>query len=317
MPVSQRFIDLLRLPVARLRQLADAKGVDLPGDATHWDLAREVSRLSRSDIEDGSQGFLYAGSCSLSWFRLVEGEGPDEEDPDAHHAITGDALGAGAVKSALRSISEHDPFSETERPSTVTKSPTLVVAMEREDGAYVLNFVVARRVTRVIHNFESQEVFEDQFFVAVLFPSDGTIEVRTNIGMARTLQKTWLTEFAQLLERTAVPVAISQADYLRFRDALGARLDVYTGTDASGMSAIGTVRFSKADTADDLFEEEEFQTATQGRELLSGDLLFDDGSVGEIRMHVSRLNGSVFVRTAVPEEVVGRVYAALKEVKGG
>jgi hypothetical protein len=315
--VSQRFIDLLRLPVARLRHLADAKGFDLPGDATHWDLARQLSHLPRSDIEEGSQGFLYAGSSSLSWFRLAEGEGPQEDDPDAYHAITGESIESEAIETALRSISEHDPFSETERPSMVTKSPTLVVAMERDDGVYLLNFAVARRVTRVIHNFESQEVLEDQFFVAVVRPADGVVEVRTNAGMARTFQRTWLTEFAMLLEREAVPVAISQADYLRLRDELRARLDVYTGTDAIGTSAIGTVRFSKADAVDDLLEEEEFVRATAGRELLSGDLLFDDPSVGEVRALVSRLNGSVFVRTAVPEAVVGRVYAALKSVKSG
>jgi hypothetical protein len=69
MAVSQRFIDLLNMPMPALRKLAKDREADLPpgGAAGKWDLAKAVARTgTRDELEADSDGFLYADSTAMS-----------------------------------------------------------------------------------------------------------------------------------------------------------------------------------------------------------------------------------------------------------
>ena len=65
------------------------------------------------------------------------------------------------------------------------------------------------------------------------------------------------------------------------------------------------------------YGETEFNQETANLEPISMDLLFDADGFGEVRIHVSVINGSIFIRTAVPEHVIEYVRAVLEQIKSG
>jgi hypothetical protein len=195
MAVSQRFIDLLNMPLGALRRLAEELQVDVPPGGKKWDVARRLAAAPRGELEEQSDGYLYAGSTSLSWFRLVPlDEEIDWDALDDFYPLDGDAVDDDQVREALGDHAEGDPFSETSRPASITPAPKLVVAHEREDG-YFMTFAVAKRAGHVIHNFEAHEILEDEFFGAYLRTSDGTVEVRASAARADRLHRVWLQGF--------------------------------------------------------------------------------------------------------------------------
>jgi hypothetical protein len=315
MLVSQTFIDLLGLPAANLRSLAKELDIAVPERPKHWDLASALQHVPREQLEEHSGDYLYAGSTSLSWFRLIDAEIDLEEVHNPFYPLMGDELSKDDIVDALSGQDEGDPFSDVIRPTQVTGRPQLVVARERDDGEFVLTFVVAKRLGHVIHNFESHAVIEDDFFNAFLRPGQGVFEVRASSARARMLSRTWLYDLAFRLGKQPVPVAITDSDYRALHDELGARLDVFKGKETAGTSVFDTRQFSKAENVNDLLEENEFLDATSGLETIGADLLFDFPEFGEVRVHVSTINGSIFIRTAVPEEVIRYVYDAVGRIK--
>jgi hypothetical protein len=124
MAVSQRFIDLLNMPAPALRVLAGERGVELPVDAHKWDIARAVAReSSREELEDSSDGYLYAGATSMSWFRFMPEADNVDEDPELYYPLDGTPVDVERVKVALAEHSEGDPFDERDRPTEVTQAP--------------------------------------------------------------------------------------------------------------------------------------------------------------------------------------------------
>jgi hypothetical protein len=316
MAVSQRFIDLLNMPAPALRRLAVEREVDLGTADGKWDVARAVARaLSRDELEEASDGYLYAGSTSMSWFRLVSAvEDIDYDDARLYYPLEGDDVELDELKAALAAHAEGDPFDERDRPDEITNQPKLVLAREWRDGV-LMTFAIAKRLTQVIHNFELVEVLEDEFFAAFLRPHHGTFEVRSSSARAERLRAGWLDDFADSLGFVVVPVEITQRDVRALRDEIGGRLAKYGGSESSGTRAIGTVTFGKADHIDDLFDDEEFEEATAGYDPVAYDLLFDYQDEEDVRLHISTLRGSVFIRTAVPESVVRYLYAAMRTAK--
>jgi hypothetical protein len=303
------------MPLGALRALAEERNLDVPAGTKKWDLARLLSRAPRRELEAQSDGYLYAGSTSLSWFRLVNEEVDiDEEHVDDFYPLKGEPLDGGAVIEALAANAEGDPFSETLRPDEITSEPKLVVAHERDDG-FFMTFAVAKRIGRVIHNFETSEVLEDEFFGAYLRIEDGTFEVRASASRAQRLDRQWLAHFGGDLGVQALPVGITEDDVRALHDQIGGRLDIFRGRDAVGTSVFETRQFEKADTCADLYDETEFKEAVDGLEPVAYDLLFDHGAVKDIRIHVSTLKGSVFIRTSVPEDTLQYVYDSLQAVK--
>lgn len=146
MAVSQRFIDLLNLPMSALLKLATDLQVELPTGARQWDIAKLVARASRDELEDNDQGFLYAGRTSLSFFRLVANDGNiSEDDVEIFRPIPGDALDHDAVVAALQECADCDPFDENDLPADITKEPILVLARDWQ-GGIILTFAAAKRV---------------------------------------------------------------------------------------------------------------------------------------------------------------------------
>lgn len=318
-PVSQRFIDLLNAPLSTLKTLAARHDLEgLTGSrARKWELAQRLALIPRDELE-GEQDYLYAGSTSLSWLRFVpEDQEVDAESLDDFYAMQGVELDREQVMEALRGLSEGDPFNENDRPGNITTVPKLVVAREREDGDYILTFAISKRIGHVIHNFESQAVYEDEFFNALLRPAQGIIEVRASASRAQRLARTWLADFSGSLGCKTLPVAITHGDWQALHDDLNARLDVYRGKTTTGTTIFDTHEYTKADIVDDLYGENEFNQETANLEPISMDLLFDVNGFGEVRIHVSVINGSIFIRTAVPEHVIEYVRSVLEQIKAG
>lgn len=314
-PVSQRFIDLLNMPGPALRRLAAEQNVEYRPGAGKWDIARAVARsTSREELEDASDGFLYAGSTSMSWFLFVAPDDADEDDPDTFYPLEGEELDLDDVREALDELSEGDPFDEEDRPDSIDREPKLVLAREWRDGI-VMTFAVAKRAGQVIHDFEIVEVLEDEFFSAFLRIVDGVFEVRSSSSRAHALHVGWLGSFAAQLDLVAVPVSIEERDVRALRDVIGGRLAKFGGNESTGTSAIGTVTFGKSDLVEDLFEEQEFADRSVGYDPVAYDLLFDHDEEEDIRVHISTLRGSVFIRNSVPEAVMRYIYDSMRSAK--
>ena len=317
MPVSQRFIDLLNAPAPVLRRLASELDLPVVREDQRWELARRLSQeLSRRDLEEQAGDFLYAGSTSLSYYRFVdEDEEIGRDDTETIYPIRGVELDSDAIEEALIENSEGDPFSEVDRPDEITSIPKLVVARQREDG-WLLSFAVTRRIGHVIHNFREEAVYQDDFFSAVLRPEAGNIEIRSSAARARTLARTWLSEFAAFFGCKPIPVAITRGDGNELHDRLDAKLDVYRGKKEEGTSVFDTLEVTKSEDVDDMLGEQEFEDATGDLQPVSLDLIFaPDGVDDPVRLHVSIRNGSLWIRTAVPEHVIQLVRDVLEQIK--
>lgn len=303
------------MPGPALKRLAQDRKVQYAPGAGKWAIARAVARSgTREELEDASDGFLYAGTTSMTWFRLIDAADFDDDDPASFYPLDGDALDPDDVREALEEHSDGDPFDEDDRPESIDREPKLVLAREWRDGI-LMTFAVAKRAGQVIHDFELVEVLEDEFFPAFLRLEDGVFEVRSSSGRARALHAGWLSDFADSLGLLAVPVAITEHDVRAFRDEIEGRLAKWGGSESSGTSAIGTVTYGKSDQAEDLFEEQEFVDRATGYDPVAYDLLFNHGDETDIRVHISTLRGSVFIRNSVPESVMRYIYDAMRAAK--
>lgn len=109
-------------------------------------------------------------------------------------------------------------------------------------------------------------------------------------------------------------VEITKDELEELKTELGAVLDIYRGKDTSG-SEIDTLELSKAPSCGDLADAADFDDYVDNYEPSSVDFLFDYDGFGEVRIRVSTYNGSIWFRTAVPEEIIDHVYDALKKIK--
>ncbi len=322
MPVSQRFIDLLNVPLPLLREAGEKEKIDGAKGMSRWQLADSLEERPRASLEGLSQGYLYAGRTSLSWYRFDEPRDPEAdvaEDEDSENAppetLSGLALDPDAVREILNEMSESgDAFSEASRPAEITRDPKLVVARERSDGTVLLTFATEKPVGRVIKDFEKTPVFADEFFNAVLDVSSGLIEVRTNQQTAHRFGQSWLSDFCDRFDGLAAfPVGISINDARALKGELAAGLHRYRGKAGDGGS-IDTVEFTVSPDFEDLEGEADFETARAGSEQLIGDLAFTfDESQFTIR--VSCLKGSIYFVTPAPESALEYVREALRTIK--
>lgn len=335
--VSQRFIDLLNVPLEVLREIGDEKEIVGAASMNKWPIAEELASLARSELETLTRGFLYAGKTSLSFFRVdvppkekqkaddaenrqtdepaPDGDGDDAERPEDRDVILeGRELEDERVDTVLRTMSPAgDPFDEQIRPAAVTRDPQLVRAIKRDDDSLLLTFVLEGTAALTLHNFTIQRVLADEFFSAVLYPKDGFVEVRTNQLTAARFRRTWMEEFAKSFGLAAYPVSISQDDF----DALAQELDAGTarfrGKNTSG-GAVDTVEVKMAPGFHTLNGDPTFEAKKAGTEQQVGDLLFDDGGT-EYRIRISRARGSIYFVKPAPESVIDRVRQALRKVK--
>lgn len=108
---------------------------------------------------------------------------------------------------------------------------------------------------------------------------------------------------------------ISQDELDDLKTELGAVLDIYRGKDSSG-SDIDTLELTKALACADLASADDFDELVRNYDASSVDFLFDYPGIGDVRIRVSTLNGSIWFRTAVPEDVIDYVFAALRSIQG-
>jgi hypothetical protein len=319
-PVTSTLVELLNAPRQTLLKVARGVGLELPRDARKWDAARALARVFRDEIPEEAAKYVYAGQRSISWIRLV----PEEEefalgDPQMTYPLRGLPLELSDIEDVLASeFQREDPFDVEDRPEKIMEGePQLIVARRREDGILLL-FAIAQRKGQVIHNFEATSLIEDEFFPVILRPELGLLEVRASTGEVRRLTRTWLRRFAAALGAQAVPVSIPYSDLQHLHGELEGKLDVYTGAETQGTSIYETHRFTRdEETCDDLLKEQRFAEDTAQLLPLNGDILFEfPPEFPEVRVHVSCNNGSIWIRTAVPEEVILYVREAMERVKG-
>ena len=313
MPVDERFIDLLNLPVAQLRSLARKAGQKPSPRATKWDLVAAAAGLSRQQLDEIAGDWLYAGRTSVTWIELAP-SAPDGNTPE---------LGPGEplmdrLREALTAVYDHDPLEDHERPTEVTTTPQLVEARIWRPNKVVFVFAVAKRVAKVIHNFEPVDVLVDEFFVAVLRLDRRILEIRASHERAELLANTWLVELMQHFGVKGVNfryITIDEDELEQIKSRLGAALDTFRGRTNTG-SDIDTLRLTKSLTCDDLAAVPTFQDFTDGYEPASVDFVFTHEAAGNVRVRISTVNGSVWFQTPVTEDVVDHVYDIVRAVKG-
>jgi hypothetical protein len=315
--LPQPVIDLFNLSLAALRHLAKEAEVKVAAGATKAELISALSeKVDPGVLQQRAADLLYAGNTSITWVRL----GPSaSSDGDSEAAVVGVAAtepgGGFAVdefRTALTDFVGADPFNIELRPP-VTGTPAVVEAQEWSSDKILLTFVVRKRIQTVIHNFELRQVFADQFFQVVVRPSDGIFEIRTNHTRARNLERTWLAEFAERLDRSVGYRAITQPEFDRLRAELGGVIDVYKGKEEAGLLPYDTIELSKKDTIADLAGNERFISDTETLQPVSEDILFTAEGIGQIRLRMSA-NGSVWFRTVVSEAVIDLVYEKLRGI---
>lgn len=319
-PVTATLVELLNAPRQTLVKVARGAGLELPRDVRKWDVAKALAQVFREDIPEEAAKYVYAGQRSISWIRLV----PEEEefelgDPQMTYPMRGVPVELSEIQGVLATeFQREDPFDVEGRPEQILEGePQLIVARHREDGILLL-FAIAQRRGQVIHNFRATSVIEDEFFPVIFRPELGLLEVRASTDQVRRLMRTWLRRFAAALGTQAVPVSIPYSDLRRLHDELDGKLDVYTGAETQGTSIYETHRFTRdEETCDDLLKEQRFAEDTAQLLPLNGDIIFEYPSeFDEVRVHVSCNNGSIWIRTAVPEEVILYVREAMERVKG-
>jgi hypothetical protein len=183
MQVSQEFINLLNLPLGRLRDIAEELDVSLPSGARKWDVVKELSKLSAGKLAPHASEWIYAGQTSVTYVKLGDGTPLDED----------------AVIEALTDMCEGvNPLENDIRPDVLTRKATLIDAT-KTDGRLFLSFGVKKPVARVLSNFEVEVVEGDDFFVAVLRLDKAIMEIRTNHQRAERFVTTWIAEFDEFL----------------------------------------------------------------------------------------------------------------------
>jgi hypothetical protein len=183
MQVSQEFINLLNLPLGRLREIADELDVSLPSGARKWDVVKELSKLSSSKLAPHASEWIYAGQTSVTYVKLGDGAPLDEA----------------AVIEALTDMCDGvNPLENDIRPDALTRKATLIDAT-KTDGRVFLSFGVKKPVARVLSDFEVEVVEGDDFFVAVLRLDKAIMEIRTNHQRAERFVTTWIAEFDDFL----------------------------------------------------------------------------------------------------------------------
>lgn len=187
----------MNLPLPQLRKLAKAAGVFPDEGTTKWDYATALAQLPREQLEQLAGEWMYAGQTSITWVFLSS----DGTDGAARLADgpAGTPIDFEDLKAALTAQCGADPFEADVRPEEVTGEPKLVEATVLEEHKIGLLFVVARRVAKVIHNFEVQDVYQDEFFQAIIRLDAGVVEIRANHDRARVFIQTWLAELADRL----------------------------------------------------------------------------------------------------------------------
>lgn len=324
--VSQKFIDLLNVPLPQLKRAAEQLEVTGFKSMGKWALADRLAQESRDALESLMGDFMYAGKTSLSFFRLDTPRRPtngpagepaaaaDGGDGDEHGPLSGEPLDEDDVIDVLNEMSPGgDAFDEARRPAQVTREPQLVVARDRGDRGVFATFAIEKSVAQVIHDFTPTEVYADDFFNAVVHADTGLVEVRAGQQVVQRFARRWLDDFAGRFELEPYLVSITLDDFQALKGELDAGMVRYRGKVPSGGS-MDTIEITASPDFVDLTGEVDFEDKASGTDQLMGYLKFKyDDKDWTIR--VSQLFGSIYFVTPATEDVIAHVRETLREVK--
>jgi hypothetical protein len=110
-------------------------------------------------------------------------------------------------------------------------------------------------------------------------------------------------------------IRLNENELDQIKQRLGAALDLFRGRPSTA-SDIDTLELTKALSCPDLAEAQEFQDFTDGYETASVDFVFPYDGLGDVKVRVSLVNGSVWFRSAVTEAVIDHVFEIVRRVKG-
>lgn len=110
-------------------------------------------------------------------------------------------------------------------------------------------------------------------------------------------------------------ITINEIELDAIQQRLGAVLDTYRGR-SSAQSDIDTLQLAKSPECPDLSASAEFQELSDGYEPASVDFVFAHPQAGNVRLRVSTVNGSIWFRTAVTEDIIDYVFDVVRQVKG-
>jgi hypothetical protein len=110
-------------------------------------------------------------------------------------------------------------------------------------------------------------------------------------------------------------ITINQVELAQIKQALGAELDTYTGR-SSQQSDIDTLRLTRRLDAGDLEAVPAFGGYISGYEPASVDYVFSDPTLGDVRIRISTVKGTIWFQTPVPERIVDHVHDVVRQVKG-
>jgi hypothetical protein len=180
--VSQQFIELLNLPLARLKELAIELEIEFPAETRKWAMVDRLAKVPAKDLPELAADWVHAGRTSVTYVSLGDG----------------DALEADKVAEALTDMCGVNPLEESIRPAELTPKPTLIAA-SKSDDRFFLSFGVKKPVARVLSDFTVKEIEGDHFFSAVIRLDPPVVEVRTNHERAERLTTSWIADFDHLL----------------------------------------------------------------------------------------------------------------------
>jgi hypothetical protein len=110
-------------------------------------------------------------------------------------------------------------------------------------------------------------------------------------------------------------VTFNEADLDQIQSRLGAALDIYRGRSATE-SVVDTMQLTRSPGCVDLAAEEVFRDYVRDYEMASADFVFSYPGFGDVRVRVSTIHGSVWIRTSVTEDVIDHVFDVIRQVKG-
>jgi hypothetical protein len=126
-PVSQRFIDLLNVPQEVLRTIAEEKQVIGFASMTVWALAEALDDLPRDELEELTDGFLYAGRTSVTFFRIDEAPKKAEEGAEEAGEKSGDDALVGPTRSFDRKLAAGGEWGRISTVEVVMRPPEVFV----------------------------------------------------------------------------------------------------------------------------------------------------------------------------------------------
>jgi len=308
---SQR--DIFNLTNEHLYVISDELDIDITGISNKEE---RVNLLWQGCLENGTmqllyentQPYLFTNRGTITWFQLEN----DLNLPNSKTSATDRFFALPEIKRA----------SEKEiRPNLTAENrkPLLNRVLSLDENAVLLEFVQLGTKYSAMQ-YEIASVYTFNFTRCLLNFATGFLEVRGNL----TLSKGVVTALNDLLRPVLAEnmfhiVKLTEADYLKLKDTLGAVLD---GTKAknNGPDPYDTKNVTKSPDCVDLESEEIFQEEFKDYERFTNTLIYSSKiqrlGFPQVKVRINLLEGHVTFYQQYHEEVLTEFFTCLAKVKG-